>query len=448
MFKNNNLFILGMARSGYESAKFFAKRGNKIIINDKNEDEDKKHVKELEELGVKVILGSHPVDLITKDIDYVIKNPGIKDSHEMIVKAKELGIPVINEVEAAYMLLPKDITIIGVTGSNGKTTTTTLIYEILKHAKKSVVLAGNIGFPLSSLADNIKSNNILLMEISIQQLCNLDKFKTNISVLTNIYEAHLDFVGNKENYINVKKRIFNHHTKKDIAILNYDNIDVLNNTNDIMSSKLYFSKNNKTDCYIKDNAIYYKDNKIINISDISLKGIHNLENIMASILTVKQFNVSDDDIISVLKEFKGVEHRIEYVKEIDGIKIYNDSKSTNVKATQIALSSFIEPTILLLGGLDRGHSFEELTEYMGNVKLVISYGQTKNRIKEYCDKINKECIVVDTLKDAVLVASNNATKGNVILLSPACASWDQFKDFEERGKTFKEYISNIGGKNE
>lgn len=448
MFKNNNLFILGMARSGYESAKFFAKRGNKIIINDKNEDEDKKHVKELEELGVKVILGSHPVDLITKDIDYVIKNPGIKDSHEMIVKAKELGIPVINEVEAAYMLLPKDITIIGVTGSNGKTTTTTLIYEILKHAKKSVVLAGNIGFPLSSLADNIKSNNILLMEISIQQLCNLDKFKTNISVLTNIYEAHLDFVGNKENYINVKKRIFNHHTKKDIAILNYDNIDVLNNTNDIMSSKLYFSKNNKTDCYIKDNAIYYKDNKIINISDISLKGIHNLENIMASILTVKQFNVSDDDIISVLKEFKGVEHRIEYVKEIDGIKIYNDSKSTNVKATQIALSSFIEPTILLLGGLDRGHSFEELTEYMGNVKLVISYGQTKNRIKEYCDKINKECIVVDTLKDAVLVASNNATKGNVILLSPACASWDQFKDFEERGKIFKEYISNIGGKNE
>ena len=448
MFKNNNLFILGMARSGYESAKFLAKRGNKIIINDKNEDEDKKHVKELEELGVKVILGSHPVDLITKDIDYVIKNPGIKDSHEMIVKAKELGIPVINEVEAAYMLLPKDITIIGVTGSNGKTTTTTLIYEILKHAKKSVVLAGNIGFPLSSLADNIKSNNILLMEISIQQLCNLDKFKTNISVLTNIYEAHLDFVGNKENYINVKKRIFNHHTKKDIAILNYDNIDVLNNTNDIMSSKLYFSKNNKTDCYIKDNAIYYKDNKIINISDISLKGIHNLENIMASILTVKQFNVSDDDIISVLKEFKGVEHRIEYVKEIDGIKIYNDSKSTNVKATQIALSSFIEPTILLLGGLDRGHSFEELTEYMGNVKLVISYGQTKNRIKEYCDKINKECIVVDTLKDAVLVASNNATKGNVILLSPACASWDQFKDFEERGKTFKEYINNIGGKNE
>ena len=448
MFKNNNLFILGMARSGYESAKFFAKRGNKIIINDKNEDEDKKHVKELEELGVKVILGSHPVDLITKDIDYVIKNPGIKDSHEMIVKAKELGIPVINEVEAAYMLLPKDITIIGVTGSNGKTTTTTLIYEILKHAKKSVVLAGNIGFPLSSLADNIKSNNILLMEISIQQLCNLDKFKTNISVLTNIYEAHLDFVGNKENYINVKKRIFNHHTKKDIAILNYDNVDVLNNTNDIMSSKLYFSKSNNVDCYINNNAIYYKGSKIINLSDICLKGEHNLENIMAAILTVKEFNVSDDDIVAVLKKFKGVEHRIEYVKEIDGIKIYNDSKSTNVKATQIALSSFIEPTILLLGGLDRGHSFEELTEYMGNVKLVISYGQTKNRIKEYCDKINKECIVVDTLKDAVLVASNNATKGNVILLSPACASWDQFKDFEERGKTFKEYINNIGGKNE
>lgn len=442
MFKNNNIFILGMARSGYECAKFLAKRGNKIIVNDRNEKQDENHIKELQELGVKVILGSHPMDLITKDIDYVIKNPGIKDSHELILRAKELGIPVLNEVEMSYQLLPKDISIIGVTGSNGKTTTTTIIYEILKSAKKPVVLAGNIGYPLSSFIETIRPNDILLMEISIQQLCNLNKFKTNVSVLTNIYEAHLDFVINKENYINIKKRIFNHHTKQDIAVLNYDNEDVLNNTNDIMSSKMYFSKTNtNVTCYLKDNYIFYKDDKIISIDDILLKGNHNLENIMAAIIVAKKFNVSDDDIKNVLKNFKGVEHRIEFVGEINGIKVYNDSKSTNVKATQIALSSFTKPTILLLGGLDRGHSFEGLTTYMNNVKLVVSYGETKHRIKEYCDKINKECIVVDDLENAVNIAFKNALENDVILLSPACASWDQYSDFEERGRKFKEYVT-------
>ncbi len=444
MFKNNKIFILGMARSGYEAAKMLAMRGNTIIINDKDVNQDIDHIKELEGLGVKVVLGSHPIDLITQDIDYIIKNPGIKDSHELIAKAKELNIPVINEVEMAYLLLPNDVTIIGVTGSNGKTTTTTLIYEILKSANLPVVLAGNIGYPLSSFSSTIKSGDILLMEISIQQLCNLDKYKTNISVLTNIYEAHLDFVGNKENYINIKKRIFNHHTNKDYAVLNYDNFDVLNNTNDILSYKEYFSKDNKVDgCYIKDKSVYYKEEFIIKLDDIFLKGNHNYENIMASIMVAKRLNVSNSIINEVLKNFKGVEHRIEFVREINGIKVYNDSKSTNVKATQIALSTFNNPTILLLGGLDRGHSFDGLKEFIKNVKLVVSYGETKNRIKEYCDNLNIKCIVTDELKEAVNIAYENAISNDVILLSPACASWDQYKDYEERGRKFKEYINNL-----
>lgn len=205
---------------------------------------------------------------------------------------------------------------------------------------------------------------------------------------------------------------------------------------------MYFSKTNtNVTCYLKDNYIFYKDDKIISIDDILLKGNHNLENIMAAIIVAKKFNVSDDDIKNVLKNFKGVEHRIEFVGEINGIKVYNDSKSTNVKATQIALSSFTKPTILLLGGLDRGHSFEGLTTYMNNVKLVVSYGETKHRIKEYCDKINKECIVVDDLENAVNIAFKNALENDVILLSPACASWDQYSDFEERGRKFKEYVT-------
>ncbi|MBQ6283051.1 MAG: UDP-N-acetylmuramoyl-L-alanine--D-glutamate ligase [Bacilli bacterium] len=442
MFKNNKIFIFGMARSGYEAAKLLATRNNEIILNDKNPDQDKEHIEELKKLGVKLIFGEYDFSMLD-NIDYIIKNPGIKDSHELISYAKEKGIPVMNEIEMAYRLLPRDITLIGVTGSNGKTTTTSLIYEILKNAKLPVTLAGNIGYPLSAYVKDIKSKDILLMEISIQQLCNFDKFKTNISVLTNIFDAHLDFVGSKENYINIKKRIFNHHTNDDLAVLNYDNDEVLNNTNDILSHKEYFSKNNKNvKCYIFDNYIYYDGKKLICIDDVLLKGNHNYENVMAAIIVAKRLNVSNKIIVDTLKNFKSVEHRIEFVRTLNDVKIYNDSKATNVTATQIALSSFREPTILLLGGLDRGHSFDGLIEYMKNVKLVVCYGETKNRIKEFCDKLNIECIVKDTLVDATEEALNNSVSGDVILLSPACASWDQFKDFEERGRVFKEYINN------
>lgn len=443
MFENCKIIILGMARSGYEAAKVLASRNNEVILNDKNVVQDEKQIRELESLGVKVILGSHPLDLIENDVDYVIKNPGIKDSNEMIVRAKKLNIPVINEVEMAYRLLPKDVTVIGITGSNGKTTTTSLVYEILKYAKMPVVLAGNIGFPLCSKLNNIKSNDILLMEISIQQLCNFDKFKTNISVLTNIFDAHLDFVGNKENYINIKKRIFAHHSYSDYAVLNYDNDEVINNTSDIVSHKEYFSINNKNAlCHLDGSNIIYDDKVLISVDDILLKGNHNYENVMAAIMVAKRLNVSDDVIVNVLKNFKSVEHRIEFVRDLNGVKVYNDSKATNVKATEIALSSFSEPIILLLGGLDRGHSFADLTPHMNNVKLIVSYGETKDRIKEYADSIGLNCIVTDNLENASDIAVTNAVSGDIILLSPACASWDQFKDFEERGRLFKQYINN------
>lgn len=444
MFKNCKIFILGMARSGYEAAKVLAKRNNEIILNDINENQDKSHIEELKELGVNVILGEHSCDLIDESFDYVIKNPGINDNNELIVHAKKLDIPVINEVEMAYLLLPEDVTIIGITGSNGKTTITTLVYNILKKAGLPVVLAGNIGFPLSLELNNIKSKDVLLMEISIQQLCNFDKFKTNISVLSNIYDAHLDFVGTKENYINIKKRIFNHHTNDDYAILNFDDEVIMDNYKDIESHIEYFSKkSNSTLCCLENNSIVYDNKKIISLEDILLKGNHNYENIMAAIMVVKKLGVDDNAIVDVLKEFRGVEHRIEFVKEVNGIKVYNDSKSTNVKATEIALSSFDESTILILGGLERNHSFDDLIPYMKNVKMVLAYGQTKERIKEFVDSLDIKCLVAENLRDIVYMAYDNATKGDIVLFSPACASWDQFKDFEERGKLFKQYVNDV-----
>ena len=443
MFNNKRIFILGMARSGYEAAKLLSKSNNYIIVNDQNIEQENDHIKELESLGIKVILGSHPDELFDNSFDVIIKNPGIKDEHKYILKARELKIPVINEVELAYLLMPRDISLIGITGSNGKTTTTTLIYEMLKKEHNNVHLTGNIGFPLSSFVEKIKPKDIVIMEVSVQQLMNLDKFKTNISVLTNLSESHIDHVGSYDNYKNYKKRIFNHHTSEDIAILNNDDTDVLNVTKDIMSNKQFFSKQDKTDCYLLNNIIYYKEEHIINVDEIKIKGNHNYENIMAAILVSKVFNISDENIVSILKEFNGVEHRIEFVKEINGRKIYNDSKSTNIVATKTALSSFNESIILLLGGLDRGQSFLDLKDYMNNVKYVVAYGENKDKIEKDMISLGIKCILLNTLEEATDKAYNISNKGDVILLSPASASWDQFKNFEERGTKFKKYIDNI-----
>ncbi|MBQ7667768.1 MAG: UDP-N-acetylmuramoyl-L-alanine--D-glutamate ligase [Clostridia bacterium] len=442
MFENKKIFILGMAKSGYAAAKLLHNYNNEILITDfKEQDED--HVKELESLGIKFVLTDKPEDLLDDSFDYVIKNPGVHPNHIVCIKANKLNIPVTNEVEVAYSLLPNNVKIVGITGSNGKTTTTTITYEIMKRAGLPVVLGGNIGYPVSSLIGNVKEGDTLVLEISSHQLNDIINFKTDISVLTNLSEVHLDHFGTYENYKNQKVKIFNRHTKNDIGILNFDDKDSMEYDNKIPSTKEYFSISSKKDAYIEDGYICYKGEKVIALKDILLKGNHNYENIMCAIMVVKQFNVSNDVINEVLKEFKGVEHRLEYVTTKNGIAFYNDSKATNIKSTQIALSSFNTPTILLLGGLDRGHSFEGLVSYLKNTKLIVCYGQTKERIKEFADNIKMDCIVVETLEEATTAAYNHASSGDTILLSPACASWDQYKKFEDRGEDFKRVINNL-----
>lgn len=443
MFKDKKILILGMARSGYEAALLLTKYTNKIIINDKNENQDIEHINELKDNNIEVILGDHPDNLVDESIDYLIKNPGIKDDHKYVIKAKLLNIPVINEVELAYLLMPKTIKLIGITGSNGKTTTTLLIYEMLKKKYNNIHLTGNIGFPLSSFINKIKDNDIIVMEVSVQQLLNLDKFKTNISVLTNLYEAHLDHVGTYDNYKAIKKKIFSHHTKDDFSIINYDNEDSIKLIENVNSNFLYFSKRIHRDCYIDSDSIFYMNEKIIDLKDITIKGSHNYENVMAAIIVAKKMNVDNIDIINTLKEFKGAEHRIEFVKELNGRKIYNDSKSTNIVSTETALKTFDQPTILMLGGLDRGQSFLELKEHMKNVKNVVAYGENKLRIKDEMNKLGIDCNIFDDLDNATKEAYKLSKEGDVILFSPGSASWDQFKDFEERGTKFKTYIDKL-----
>ena len=445
MFENEKVFILGFARSGYEAAKLLAKRGNKVVLNDMKEDQDEEKVKELKDLGVEIILGSHPDDALDASFNYLIKNPGVPIDHKYVLKARELGVEVINEVEMAYRLMPKDVTLIGITGTNGKTTTTTLIYEIIKESGKRVHLTGNIGYPLCGFLEKLEKDDVIVMETSCQQLENLTEFNPNIAVMTNLSEAHIDFLKTYDNYKRVKTKIFQNHTKDNVAILNIENDDVMSSTKDIKSTAKYFSSKNEINgCYIKDKAIYYYDEKIINLDDIKLVGMHNYENIMAAIMVVKELNIENSAINNVLTTFSGVEHRLEFVKEINGRLFYNDSKATNIKSTQIALSSFTKPTILLLGGMERGQDFFELKEYMNHVKLIVCYGENKNRIKEFGDNLMIETVVLDNLIDATNKAYELSSKGDVILLSPSSASWDQYKCFEDRGTEYKETIAKLG----
>ena len=448
MFENNKIFILGFARSGYDAAKVLIKRGNKVLLNDGKEiqESDKDKIEELKALGVEFFFGSHPDELLDSSYDYLIKNPGVPIDHKYVLKANELNIPVINETEMAYRLISKDknIKLIGITGTNGKTTTTTLIYNFLKEDGKKVHLAGNIGYPLCSFLDKLEEGDIIVDEVSCQQLENLYEFKPDVGVLTNVSEAHLEFMKTYEHYTDVKARLFQNHTKKDTAILNMDNDEVMRITKNIKSTVKYFSSSNEINgAYLKENSIYYFDEKIADFDEISLIGKHNYENIMAAILAVKEFDVSSEAIRKVLSNFNGVEHRLEFVAEVDGRKFYNDTEATNIKCCQIALSSFDKPTILFLGGYERGQDFNELKDYISNVKTIVILGECKNRVKEFGNNMNIPTYETETLKEAFAKAWEVSESGDILLLSPASASWDQYKQCEDRGDEFKKYAYDL-----
>ena len=449
IFKNKKILILGFARSGYESAKLLIKRGNTVYLNDsKDEDKmDKDQVLELRGLGVNLIFGSHPDDLLDESFDYLIKNPGVPIDHKYVLKARSLGIEVINEVEMAYRLLPDSVSMIGITGTNGKTTTTTLTYEIMHKAfGDRVHLAGNIGYPLSMILDKVRENDIIVIECSCQQGENFISFHPHVGVCTNFTEAHIDFMKTYEHYKETKSRMFYSQSENDIAIMNYDNNDVMEKLKDVKSVKKYFSSKESIDgCHLVDRDIYYYDDLVMSIDDIKIKGMHNVENCMAAIMAVKEYGVSNEIIKEVISNFKGVEHRLEYVDTVNGVEYYNDTEATNIKCTQIALSSFNKPIILFLGGMERGQNFDDLTPFMDNVKAIIAIGTTRERVCEYAKKIGKEVYVYEHMGDSFDKVKEIAKDGDVVLLSPASASWDQYKECEVRGKEFKDKVFEIRG---
>lgn len=438
MLENKKILILGMARSGYHSAKLLADK-NKIVITDKN-DQKKEHIEDLEKLGVTYIKSETGEEILDETFDLVIKNPGIEPSHPVVKKANELNIKIVNEMEVAYHYLPKNIKIIGITGSNGKTTTTTILYNLLKLHGINAILGGNIGFPLSEIIKDVKDNSVLVLEISDHQLYNLEDFRTNISILTNICPTHLDFHGNYENYKMVKKKIFNHHNSENKAFINYKNDDSLSIVKDIKSEVVYFNDNKN---YYDDRGIYIDNELVIELDNIKIKGTHNYENIISALVVLKKFAFDKNIIKDYLSKFNGVEHRIEVVDSNSNIKFYNDSKATNPTSTLIALKTMELPIHLILGGMERQQDFNELNENMNMVKCIYAIGEVTDRVYEYADSINIKCIKCNTLEVAMNEIKKNVLDNEAVLLSTASASWDQYDKFETRGEEFKKLVEKM-----
>ena len=446
MFDNKKILVLGMARSGYEACKYLSKHNNTIILNDggSRDKQDKDKVLELEGLSITMVFGSHPDDLLDDSFDYIIKNPGIRNDHKYVIKAKELGIPVINEVEMAYRLLPGDVTLIGITGTNGKTTTTTLTYEMIKKSGKRVHLAGNIGYPLCSFLDKLESGDIIVMEVSCQQLANMDKFKPHIALMTNLSEAHIDFFGSYDVYKQVKLKLFKNQTEDDIAILNIENDEIMKGTYDIKSNVKYFSSKREINgAYMLGDKLYYYDEFIMNRDEFLLKGNHNVENALGAMMIAKEVGVDNESIVSVLKTFTGVRHRLEFIDRVNGVSYYNDTEATNTKCTTIALSSFNKNVILILGGLERGQDFHDLDNFISPLKEIVGIGECRDRVKEYGDSVGIKTITFEKLVDAMNYINSVVEDGDTVLLSPASASWDQYKQCEDRGDEFRDIVRSF-----
>ncbi|MBU7592016.1 UDP-N-acetylmuramoyl-L-alanine--D-glutamate ligase [Metabacillus halosaccharovorans] len=444
-YLHKHVLVIGLAKSGLAAAKLLHRLGANVTVNDVKATEEDSSVKELMSLGIKVIGGGHPLSLIDENpVDIIVKNPGIPYLNPLIARAKEKNLPIITEVELAYKVSEADI--IAITGSNGKTTTTTLIYEMLKVDQKLPLIAGNIGTVACEVAEKATKENVIVMELSSFQLLGTIDFKPAIAMILNIFDAHLDYHGTKDEYVYAKGKIYENQTNDDVSIININDNEVYTLSETSRAQKIYFSTSSvlENGVYIKDECIWFKGERVINIKDIVLPGEHNLENILAAITAVKLRDVSNEAIYKVLTTFQGVKHRLQYVDSVEGRRFYNDSKATNILATSKALQAFSSPTILLAGGLDRGNEFDELKPFLKSVKAMILFGETAPKLERIAKESGIEHIKrVDNVEKAVSAAFNVSENDDVVLLSPACASWDQYKTFEERGDIFIQAVHKL-----
>ena len=445
---NKNVLVIGLAVTGVPLVKVLLYMGAKVTVNDlKKEKELSDSLKELDGLQVQYILGKHVEDpQLLSNLNLVVVSPGVPLDLPFIQSIRNMGIELIGEIELAYRLSKGSI--VAITGTNGKTTTTALTGEIFKHGGKNTFVCGNIGVPAVSMALETKNEDVMVMEVSSFQLESIETFRPKVAAFLNITPDHLNRHKTMENYISAKTRIFKNQKKDDFAILNYDDPVCRELSKKIKSTIIFFSREKilGQGVYVQDDMIYisFKNSKyqVIPIHKIKMPGGHNLENALAATALSFIMGISIESIQYTLEHFQGVEHRIEYVDSIEGIRFINDSKATNIDAALKAIEAVEAPIILLAGGLDKGSVFESLIQgFNGKVKHLFVYGETSKKIEQSAKDLAFFSVTsAKDLKEAINKAYDIAEKGDTILLSPACASWDTYKNFEERGRHFKNIV--------
>lgn len=442
-YKNKNILVMGLARSGMAAARILKKLDANVVINDGRANQHHTDVKVMEAEGFEVIAGGHPVALLDRGFELIVKNPGIPyQTTPLLLEAKKRNIPIVCEVEIAYAIC--EAPFIGITATNGKTTTTLLIHEIMQESGIKSKLAGNIGFPSSLVAQEAQADEVLVTELSSFQLMGIEAFRPYIGLILNITEAHLDYHTDLKEYRQAKLNLIKKQLTSDFFVYNADDEFIVSQLWQTKAQTIPFSqKKEVAGAYLADNALYYKDEAIIAVEDISLKGEHHMQDVLGAVAVCKLYGATNAAIAKVLCHFTGVKHRLQFVKEIAGVKYYNNSKATNVMATQMAIRAFAQPIILLAGGLDRNHDLNPLADDFQNIKAIFAFGQSKERFLRLANKHHIHCEIFDQLEETFEAATQLAQLGDVVLLSPACASWDQYVDFEERGDAFIKMVTQL-----
>lgn len=440
------VLVVGLARSGMAAIRVLKKLGAEVTLSESKKKEDIKEIGFLNENNVEIV--GQDMSVFERDFDFVVKNPGVPYRSPMMQKLQERNIPVITEIELAYQVA-KPQHYIAITGTNGKTTTSTLTYEILRRAFPGKAhLCGNIGIPLCEIVMENglmeEGGHYIALEISNFQLVNIDKFRPEVATIINLTPDHIDFMGSLDNYYKSKTEVYRNMAGNDVFLLNADDPVVKEYTDryPVKCAKESFSTDSQSaDCIAKDGYLEIKGEKIIPLNAIKIVGKHNLQNVMIAVSAAKAIGISNDIILDAVSSFKGVEHRIEFVREIDGVKYYNDSKGTNTDATITALKAFDRGVILLVGGFEKGLPMDEMKKHLGCVKKIIGFGACGARLVH--DLVSEDGIVVTTLDEAVAEANKIAESGDTVLLSPTTSSFDQYTCFEERGDHFKKIINAL-----
>lgn len=440
------VLVVGLARSGMAAIRVLKKLGAEVTLSESKKKDDIKEIGFLNKNNVEIV--GQDMAVFERDFDFVVKNPGVPYRSPMMQKLQERNIPVITEIELAYQVA-KPQHYIAITGTNGKTTTSTLTYEILRRAFPGKAhLCGNIGIPLCEIVMENglmeEGGHYIALEISNFQLVNIDKFRPEVATIINLTPDHIDFMGSLDNYYKSKTEVYRNMAGNDVFLLNADDPVVKEYTDryPVKCAKESFSTDSQSaDCIAKDGYLEIKGEKIIPLNAIKIVGKHNLQNVMIAVSAAKAIGISNDIILDAVSSFKGVEHRIEFVREIDGVKYYNDSKGTNTDATITALKAFDRGVILLVGGFEKGLPMDEMKKHLGCVKKIIGFGACGARLVH--DLVGEDGIVVTTLDEAVAEANKIAESGDTVLLSPTTSSFDQYTCFEERGDHFKKIINAL-----